>query len=175
MCLRSAGAYITDVTKVLQHSDVPLSWMLIQGVLFAGLTVLVTARLSAGSFDAPDSLTLVSVDLPAWTRQCSICLAIMNERWDNALLFRLTRQFDAMVNDTLRFLSSDLTRSHSFLWLSQPIDVGSNHASGTDSGVDYEIHTPRIADGDSFLDLLGDTMGFEPHHSFWDPFPPPSL
>lgn len=65
MCLDSAGAYVTDVSKVLRQSDVPLSWMLVQGVLFAGLTMLVTARLSVGHFDLQGSLTLIMVDLPA--------------------------------------------------------------------------------------------------------------
>ncbi|KAL6691344.1 fungal-specific transcription factor domain-containing protein [Trichoderma pleuroticola] len=43
-CIRSAGSYIDDVLKVLRVTNVPLSWMLVQGVLFAGLTVLATAR-----------------------------------------------------------------------------------------------------------------------------------
>jgi hypothetical protein len=174
-CLRAAGAYIANVSLVLQKSGVPLSWMLVQGVLFAGLTMLVTARLSVGIMDVSHDLNLVLVDLPGWARKCSICLAIMNERWDDALLLKMTRQFEAMVDDTIRFVSSALTRSKSIQEPWQSNDTGSYYESGVGPEHADLDQTNGFVDEGSFLDLLEDIVGFDPHQSFWDPFPLPPI
>jgi hypothetical protein len=174
-CLRAAGAYIADVSTVLQKNGVALSWMLVQGVLFAGLTMLVTARLSAGIMDVSHDLTLILVDLPAWSRKCSICLAIMNECWDDALLLKMIRQFETMVDDTVRFLSSALTRSQLIPKPWQPTDITSYYGSGVDAEHAGQDHTSGLENEGSYLDLLEDIMGFDPHQSFWDPFPLPPI
>lgn len=170
-CLRAAGAYIANVSTVLQKSSVALSWMLVQGVLFAGLTMLVTARLSAGIMDDSRDLTLFLVDLPGWTRKCSICLAIMNERWDDALLLKMTRQYEAMVDDTICFLSSTVTRSQAIQEPWQPTDTGLYYGSGSDSQQAGQDCSSGLVHEDSYLNLLEDIMGFDPHQSFWDLFP----
>ncbi|KAF2010258.1 hypothetical protein BU24DRAFT_496998 [Aaosphaeria arxii CBS 175.79] len=167
-CLQSAGAYVTDISKVLQESDVPLSWMLIQGVLFAGLTMLVTTRLNFRQFDSQESFTLVLVDLPAWTRKCSICLAIMNERWDDDLLFRLISQFEDLVNDTLLHVSSALTRSQSTIEQLQPAHAGLNPPSTAWPGDYYQSQEYRAGETESYMELMRDVMGFDPDQSFWD-------
>ncbi|TDZ22772.1 Protein STB5 [Colletotrichum orbiculare MAFF 240422] len=46
------------------------------------------------------------VDVPAWTRKCSVCLAIVSERWKEDLLLKLEAQFETLANDTLRVVSS---------------------------------------------------------------------
>jgi hypothetical protein len=97
------------MVDVLRKSNVPLTWMLVQGVLFAGLTMLVTARTSFQSLAEHSGLPFLLVELPTWTRKCSICLAIMNERLCEDLLSKLDTQFEALANDTLRLISSTLT------------------------------------------------------------------
>lgn len=135
--------------------------------------MLVTARISAGTLDASHDLTLILVDLPGWTRQCSVCLAIMNERWDDALLSKMTTQFEGMVDDTILFLSSALTRSQSAFEPWQAIEPGLNDGSGLNSGHGVGDLTNQFINEGSYLDLLEDIMGFDPHQSFWDPFPLP--
>lgn len=104
LCIRSAGAYIDAISQVLRSSNVPQSWMLIQGVLSAGLTMLISARANFKLLD----WTLLLVDLPAWSRKCSVCLAIMNERWQQDLLSELETHVEILTDETLRFISSGL-------------------------------------------------------------------
>ncbi|KAL3964903.1 hypothetical protein ACCO45_001907 [Purpureocillium lilacinum] len=86
-----------------------LSWMLVQGVLFAGLTMLVTARTCCHRLAARTGVRFFLVDLPAWSRKCLVCLAIMNERWNEDLLSKLDRQFELLADDTLEVISTQLT------------------------------------------------------------------
>ena len=78
--------------------------MLIQGVLSAGLTMLISARASFKMLD----WSLLVVDLPAWSRKCSVCLAIMNERWQQDLLSELETHVEILADETLRFISNGL-------------------------------------------------------------------
>jgi hypothetical protein len=82
--------------------------MLAQGVLFAGLTMIVTSRTSFTKFSRQVSLPLLLVDFPAWTRRCAVCLAIMYERWSHTLLAKLTVQFEALADSTHRMISTAL-------------------------------------------------------------------
>jgi hypothetical protein len=107
-CIRAAGAYVDDVYDLLKHSDVPTSWMLAQGVLFAGLTMIVTSRTDFMKLPRQVSIPLFLVDYPAWTRRSAVCLAIMNERWSHTLLAKLTGQFEALADSTHRMISTAL-------------------------------------------------------------------
>jgi hypothetical protein len=78
--------------------------MLIQGVLSAGLTMLISARANFKMLD----WSLLLVDLPAWSRKCSVCLAIMNERWQQDLLSELETHVEILADETLRFISNGL-------------------------------------------------------------------
>lgn len=114
-CIRAAGAYVDNVHDILKNSDVPTSWMLVQGVLFAGLTMLVTSRTGFMHIPRQISLPLLLVDFPAWTRRCAVCLAVMNERWTHALVTKLAAQFEILADSTLRMISTAL--------LSAPVDA----------------------------------------------------
>jgi hypothetical protein len=78
--------------------------MLIQGVLSAGLTMLISARANFKSLE----WSLLLVDLPAWSRKCSVCLAIMNERWQQDLLSEVETHVEILADETLRFISNGL-------------------------------------------------------------------
>ncbi|KAL1897621.1 hypothetical protein Sste5346_003927 [Sporothrix stenoceras] len=121
-CVRAAGAYLDCMLEVVRHSHVPLSWMLVQGVLFAGLSMLITARtrFQTLSQHAPETVRLLLVELPMWTRRCSICLAVMNERWslnrsrnrsEEDLLSQLEKQFEALAGDTLSLITASVLGS----------------------------------------------------------------
>ncbi|KAJ4988028.1 C6 transcription factor [Stagonosporopsis vannaccii] len=169
-CLESAGIYTENILHVLQRSHVPLSWMLVQGVLFAGLTMLVTARTSYAQLDPSTDLTLLLVDLPAWTRQCSICLAIMNERWHEPLLSKLTSQFETLVNDTLKYLTTALTQPQaaSVPWQSAP--AAPRIFKDWSKQGDFTQPDGWLNPGSHF-ELMRDVMGFDPDQNFWDTFP----
>lgn len=96
---------------VVRNSRISLSWMLVQGVLFAGLTILITARTRLTKLLPHTGLQFFLIDLPAWVRKCAICLAVMNERWNDELLSTLESRFDSLVDDTLRFVSTNITTS----------------------------------------------------------------
>ena len=127
-CIRNAGAYIDDMAEVLRDSNVPLSWMLIQGVLFAGLTMLITARTSLSIMGSRAGLPLMLVELPAWSRKCSICLAIMNERWGQDILSKLETQFEMLVNDTLSVICNELGSQNATT--SSTSEEANHHAAG---------------------------------------------
>lgn len=110
-CIRSAAAYVDDMIDVVRHSRVGLSWMLVQGVLFAGLTMLITARTNFHKLLPLTGLQFFLADFPAWVRKCAICLAVMNERWNETLLSTLESRFEALTNDTLRFISANISTS----------------------------------------------------------------
>jgi hypothetical protein len=110
-CIRSAAAYVDDMIDVIRHSRVELSWMLVQGVLFAGLTMLITARTNFHKLLPLTGLQFFLADFPAWVRKCAICLAVMNERWNETLLSTLESRFETLVNDTLRFISANISAS----------------------------------------------------------------
>ncbi|KAH7176399.1 fungal-specific transcription factor domain-containing protein [Dactylonectria macrodidyma] len=179
-CVRSAGAYIDVMAVVLRKSNVPLSWMLVQGVLFAGLTMLVTARKGFRQLASWAGVPFLLVDFPAWTRKCSICLAIMNERWREDLLSKLEAQFEVLANDSLHVISSDLT--------SQPISVPSHQTPGInqlpnvitgpahldDVLVDQHVEKVGGASDDwehLNLDVFREFLGLDTVQTFWDMLP----
>lgn len=99
------------MTDVIRSNRISLSWMLIQGVLFAGLTMLVTARTSFTKLLPKTGLHFFVADFPGWARKCAICLAIMSERWKEDLLITLEARFEGLVNDTLKYISTNITAS----------------------------------------------------------------
>ncbi|KAJ8117397.1 hypothetical protein OPT61_g1385 [Boeremia exigua] len=104
LCIRSAGAYLDAIYQILRSSNVPESWMLIQGVLSAGLTMLISVRANFKSLD----WSLILVDVPAWSRKCSVCLAIMRERWKEDLLSELEDHIEILTDNTLKFITNGL-------------------------------------------------------------------
>lgn len=142
-CIRTAGAYVDDVYDLLKNSDVPTSWMLAQGVLFAGLTMIVTTRTNFMNMPRQVSLPLLLVDYPAWTRRCAVCLAIMNERWSHALLAKLTGQFETLADSTHRMVSTAL--------LSAPAEQ-SLHQTQRPSHTEIEANSIRGAEHSAFGD-----------------------
>lgn len=172
------------MVEVLRNSNVPLSWMLIQGVIFAGLTMLISARTGVSVITQRSGLQFLLVDLPSWTRKCSICLAIMNERWSEDLLSTLDTQFEALANDTLKMISSNFT-SPAPTGLSagpyadmtvdpvmQAADVLPNIASNNDT-----LINPATDFGNSGVDeweqlqFFREFIGIDGVQTFWDVFP----
>ncbi|KAJ4254509.1 hypothetical protein NW762_010108 [Fusarium torreyae] len=92
------------MTQVLRSSNVPQSWMLIQGILSAGLTMLISARANFSKLE----WALLLVEVPSWSRKCSICLAIMSERWNEDLLYKLESHFEILSDDTFKIISAGL-------------------------------------------------------------------
>ncbi|KAH7157958.1 fungal-specific transcription factor domain-containing protein [Dactylonectria estremocensis] len=179
-CIRSAGAYIDAMATVLRRSNVPLSWMLVQGVLFAGLTMLVTARKGFRQLASWAGLPFLLVDFPGWTRKCSICLAIMNERWREDLLSKLEAQFEVLANDSLHIISLGLTSqptivpSHQGSDLIQLPDFVAGPAHLNDTLVDQSMEQPSRAsdDWEHFnLDIFREFMGLDTVQTFWDMLP----
>lgn len=143
--------------------------------------MLVTARTSFHLLARHSGLSFLLVDLPAWTRKCSICLAIMNERWSEDLLPKLDTQFEALANDTLRMISSSLT--------AQP---AVNRSNQRDNNVASSSQTPRlelsqqvadplvsdaidpnagIASDLDYLETFREYLGIDGIQTFWDVFP----
>ncbi|KAH6867577.1 fungal-specific transcription factor domain-containing protein [Thelonectria olida] len=178
-CVRSAGAYIDDMVKVLRNSNVPLSWMLVQGVLFAGLTMLITIRKGFQQLASQAGWPFLLVDFPAWTRKCSICLAIMNERWKEDLLSKLEAQFETLANDTLHIISSGLP--------SQPLGLQDYSASDQiqlanvlPSNTLFESNEFANQTAESGFSMAGDwehfdmfreVLGLDTVQTFWNMFP----
>lgn len=173
------------MVDVLRHSNVPLTWMLIQGILFAGLTILVTVRTGLQNLMRHSGLSILLVDLPSWTRKCSICLAIVRERWNDELLTRLDSQFEALANDTIKLISAGVTGDKSGTTatrsdlaptlLAERLDTTRNifiepsepqPANQEDQHPD-SIHGEDLEQSQIFRDFLGIDEG---SHSFWDSF-----
>ncbi|CAK7223177.1 hypothetical protein SBRCBS47491_005117 [Sporothrix bragantina] len=201
-CVRAAGAYLDCMVDVVRHSNVPLSWMLVQGVLFAGLSMLITARTSVTMLSADHRLLLV--DLPMWTRRCSICLAVMNERWrtgedEESLLSQLESQFEALAGDTLSMItaavlgggearSGSTTQQHQELSTVVPLvsEALPLHPSSNLDGstaVTTADHQDVLLNNDDNANLLPATewddmqdfrefLGIDGVYSFWDIFQP---
>lgn len=153
--------------------------MLVQGVLFAGLTMLVTARTSFLLLARHSGLSFLFVDLPGWTRKCSICLAIMNERWSEDLLQKLDTQFESLANDTLRTISSTLTTQHTERTL--PVDNTTSPDQPSSIELSHQFTQPRINEavypnagtaGDlEYLETFREYLGIDGVETFWDVFP----
>ncbi|VUC36313.1 unnamed protein product [Clonostachys rosea] len=180
-CIQSAGAYIDSVLEILRTSNVPLSWMLVQGVLFAGLTMAVTARTSYFQISSSAGHSLLLVDFPAWTRKCSVCLAIMNERWNDDLLFKLDAQFEVLADSIQRTISTGLAfptagnseTTHSFGEIPRNDD---SQSAGSVPFASMGNEPPSFFDlgmSDTWenADPFGQILGISGSQSFWDIFP----
>lgn len=172
--------------EVLRSSNVPLTWMLVQGILFAGLTMLVTARTGLRALTQRAGLPFLLVDLPAWTRQCSVCLAIMTERWSEELLPKLDSQFEALANDTLRLISSSAMNESAANRGPRDANVSSDNVNLTRSpstrqGPEEQDKNPRADDitypavspaGDwDYFEAFREFLGISDVQTFWDAVP----
>lgn len=160
----------------------PLHWMLVQGVLFAGITMLVTARTNARSLLEHVGASFVLVDIPNYTRRFSACIAVMTDRWDEDLLSKLEAQFENLASETLSHITMMLTAARDPavaenvpLPTRSDIDASAPGASGfttippqsnfgVESPVDwnkwYEID--RWSEGDNgFWDIFSLQSGFD--------------
>lgn len=148
--------------------------MLVQGVLFAGLTMLITARTGLHQLLSHVEVSFLIVDLQSWIRNCSICLTIMNERLKEELLSKLNSQYELLANDTLTLISSTITSQPASscaassvfgtnidnnLELDQGLNIGTSYAS-IDFGEEYE-----------YFDIFKDFMGQDLTQTFWSIFP----
>lgn len=174
---------------VLRTSNVPISWMLVQGIVFAGITMLITARRGIHKLNSSDNTGFLLVDLPAWTRKCSVCLALVNERWEENLVSQLDAQFETLADETIKLIAKELT--------SHPTDVarvgnivqttgahsatteqiGSSLLSNnsweplvdsmtTGNAVTEELDSLSWGDFNAFQDFLG----IDTSQAFWDTF-----
>ena len=122
--------------------------MLAQGVLFAGLTMLITSRTNFMKIPRQVSLPLLLVDFPAWTRRCAVCLAIMNERWSHTLLAKLTCQFEVLADSTHRIISTALLEQPNI----ETQQVRHTETWGDSRSVKSAVQNLRVAN--SWQDLL---------------------
>ncbi|EHK49427.1 hypothetical protein TRIATDRAFT_189835 [Trichoderma atroviride IMI 206040] len=173
-CIRSAGSYIDDVIKLLRFSNIPLSWMLVQGVLFAGLTMLITARTSLYQLISHVEVSFLLVDLQSWIRNCSICLTIMNERLQEELLSKLNSQYELLANDTLRLISSIIT-SQPASSCTESSAFGTNMDNGLELDQGLDIDTPyanmNFGEEYDYFDMFKNFMGQDLTQTFWNIFP----
>lgn len=162
----------------MRNSHVPLTWMLVQGVLFAGLTMLVTARTGFQRLVPLTGLSFLLVDLPAWARKCSVCLAIMNERWKDELLSKIEAQFEVLANDSLRAISEALTSySPAIQDHPSPNSIPLNTlstlpVSSNNHPVDQFHHqTMNQFDEREDFDSFREFLGMDEMQSLWEMFP----
>lgn len=102
LCLRSAGRYIECHYDLLKTGKVPQSWMLVQGMLLAGLTMIVTTKINRSLF--PDRIGCSVLDIIEWSRKCSVVLNIMSERWADKIIAASESKFSLVANHTLEQL-----------------------------------------------------------------------
>ena len=102
LCLRSAGRYIEGQYNLLKSGNIPQSWMLVQGMLLAGLTMIVTAKTNRSLF--PDRVGCSVLNIIEWNRQCSVVLNIMSERWADKTIAASENRFMLVANHTLKQL-----------------------------------------------------------------------
>lgn len=181
-CIRAAGAYIDSMIQVLRSSNVPQSWMLVQGVVSAGLTMLISARANFKQLD----WTLLLVDLASWSRKCSVCLAIMNERWHEDLLSKLETHLETLSDDTLKFISTGLAveRVGSGGQAPSIIDAPNTdqmfrtsasvtHDMGPDANFQSHLAAPEMPENSSTmswepLTVFGEFLGTDFMDTYWD-------
>lgn len=184
LCVRSAGNYIDDMLTVLRSSNVPLTWMLIQGVLFAGLTMLVTARTTVMKLIQHAGPAFLLVDFPNWTRKCSMCIAIMSERWKDDLLAKLDAQFEVLASDTLKMIATSFTEIDKSTSNTQtPVltqnsepsaafgNSGSSNTADWLNSADNTYMDTTIPANWDFPQDFNDFLGFDNSQPFWTIFP----
>ena len=175
---------------VLRTSHVPISWMLVQGIIFAGITMLITARRGIRKLCSSDNFGFLLVDLPAWTRKCSVCLALVNERWKEDLVCQLDTQFEALADETIKLIARELTSHQTdiarvgntgeiasarpFITQDTSSSILSDNYCGppvdlmvAGSAVTEELDSLNWGDFNAFHDFLG----IEHNETFWDMFP----
>lgn len=179
LCIRSAGGYIENVYDLLRTSDVPISWMLVQGVLYAGLTMLVTSQTCFTRIPHDTALSLCLVDCHAWSRKCAVCLAIMNERWGSSLLSRLATQYEVLADNTLRVMSTGLIHKHTELPINDtlPADRTSPRLNSANGGGYARSAEPSLFDTGQLpgipeaYECFTELFGEHGNSSFWEIFP----
>lgn len=148
--------------------------MLVQGVLFAGLTMLITARTGLHQLLSHVEVSFLLVDLPSWIRNCSICLTIMNERLQEELLSKLDSQYELLANDTLRLISSTITSQPASSCAESSV-FGTNVDNGLelDQGLSIDTSYASMSFGEEYdyFDIFKDFMGQELTQTFWNIFP----
>nr|UMZ45319.1 hypothetical protein [Paramyrothecium sp.] len=175
-CIRAAGAYLDNMIKILRTSHVPLSWMLVQGVVFAGLTMLITGRRGFQKIVQCAGMAFLLVEFPAWARTCSICLAIINERWKEELISKLETQFEALANDTLRVISLALTSqppmTSSQLGSRSFANSTTDYTEPAGESVSIRIEEPLLSNDSGWddFDTFKDVLGFDEMNTLWDMF-----
>ncbi|KAK4065622.1 transcriptional regulator family: Fungal Specific TF [Trichoderma harzianum] len=110
-------------------------------------------------------------------RNCSICLAIMNERLREDLVSKLDSQFELLANDTLRIISASIT-SHTINASSRSPAFSANpdvteNALGSDLTftADTSDFNLNLAEDLNYFDIFKEFMGQDPTQTFWDMFP----
>lgn len=179
LCIRAAGGYIDNVYDLLRTSNVPISWMLVQGVLYAALTMLVMSQTCFTRFPHDEALSLCLVDCHAWSRKCAVCLAIMNERWGSSLLSRLSSQYEILADNTLRVMSTGLIQKHTELPVNEtlPADRTSPRLNSADGGGDDRSAEPPLFDMEQLpgipeaYECFTELFGEYGNSSFWEIFP----
>ncbi|KAL7893521.1 fungal-specific transcription factor domain-containing protein [Trichoderma sp. SZMC 28014] len=172
-CIRSAGKYIDGIITILRLSNIPLSWMLVQGVLFAGLTMLITARTGLHQLLSHVEVSFLLVDLQSWVRNCSICLTIMNERLKEELLSKLISQYELLANDTLKLVSSTITsQTASRCTESSVFGTSMDNGLGLDQGLGIDTsYDMSFGEEYGYFDIFKDFMGQDLTQTFWNIFP----
>ncbi|KAL7917605.1 hypothetical protein ACQKWADRAFT_28474 [Trichoderma austrokoningii] len=136
----------------------PLSWMLVQGVFFAGLTILITVRTGFHQLTSHVEASFLLVDLQSWIRNCSICLTIMNERLQEELLSTLDAQYELLANDTLILISSTITSQAANLCVeSSTLAINAVNGLELDQSFNSDNSFVSMSDGEEheYLTCLG--------------------
>lgn len=126
--------------------------------------MLISARANFKQLD----MALLLVDLASWSRKCSVCLAIMNERWHEDLLSKLENQLEILSDDTLKFISTGLAEQAGLnCQASSIIDVpNSEHTAGISTTPMHTTEPNSIPDYRSVLaDVPNENLSTE-----WESF-----
>ncbi|KAF7671039.1 hypothetical protein GT037_010820 [Alternaria burnsii] len=108
-CISSAGAYIESLLHSLRSSQTPLTWMSVQGALLAGVTMVFVTRVYSAQIIEKAGTKFVLVDFPMWTRKCSMCMAIIEERWKDDQVANLDAHFETLANETVERIALAFT------------------------------------------------------------------
>lgn len=148
--------------------------MLAQGVLFAGLTMLITARTGLHQLLSHVEVSFLLVDLQFWIRNCSICLTIMNERLQEELMSKLNSQYELLANDTLTLISSTITSQPANSCAESSV-FGTNMDNGLELDQGFNIDAPHagmdFGEEYDYFDIFKDFMGQDLTQTFWNIFP----
>lgn len=136
--------------------------------------MLITVRTGLHQLLSHVEASFLLIDLQSWIKNCSICLAIMNERLQEELLSKLDSQYELLANDTLKLVSLTMTSQ------TRNISSGSSaFATNIESDLEPEqgLHIDTSYSGMSFgeeydyFDMFREFMGQDPTQTFWNIFP----